>query len=223
MNERSFIVPAFAMATKLSEPLLDRRQQILEAALLCFGERGFHQTSMHDISAKAGISVGLIYRYFKNKEEVIAALAAEHKKRIAELLERAGQAPTLLEAMEVLFTSHCCSKRAPQVLSAFVVDLFAEASRNPRVAKIVRGVSRAKAEGVAALIARSPEGKRAFGGLDPHAIAEMIFAVNDGTMMRGVLRASGTSAQRHREAQLNVARTLWRLLFSRTSHANGHH
>ena len=45
--------------------------------MICFAKRGFHQTSMHDISAEAGISVGLIYRYFKNKEEVIAAIAAE--------------------------------------------------------------------------------------------------------------------------------------------------
>ena len=106
------------MSTKRSSAVLDRRQQILEAAMLCFAKCGFHQTSMHDISAEAGISVGLIYRYFKNKEEVIAALAAEHKKEIAELLERAGQAPTLLEAMEILFTSHCC-EQSPQIISAF--------------------------------------------------------------------------------------------------------
>ena len=118
------------MATKRSETLIDRREQILEAAMICFAKRGFHQTSMHDISDDAGISVGLIYRYFKNKEEVIAALADEHKKDIAELLERAGKAPTLLEAMEILFTSHC-NEHSPQIISAFVVDLFAEASRNP--------------------------------------------------------------------------------------------
>ncbi|MFL6504773.1 MAG: TetR/AcrR family transcriptional regulator, partial [Candidatus Udaeobacter sp.] len=33
----------------------DRRCQILDAALVCFAKRGFHQTSMHDISAEAGI------------------------------------------------------------------------------------------------------------------------------------------------------------------------
>ena len=54
---------------------LDRRSQILDAALVCFAKRGFHQASMHDISAEAGISVGLIYRYFENKEAVISAMA----------------------------------------------------------------------------------------------------------------------------------------------------
>jgi len=209
------------MSTKRPESLIDRRQQILEAAMVSFAKRGFHQTSMHDISAEAGISVGLIYRYFKNKEEVIAALAAEHKKDIAELLERAGEAPTLLEAMEVLFTSHCC-EQSPQIISAFVVDLFAEASRNPRVAKVVRSVVKAKTDGVVDLIARSPEGRRLAPWLDAHEIAEMIFAVNDGTMMRSVFRASSASISRQRERQLNVARTLWRLLFKQTSHANGH-
>ncbi|MEO8045155.1 MAG: TetR/AcrR family transcriptional regulator [Spartobacteria bacterium] len=209
------------MATKRNEAVLDRREQILEAAMLCFARRGFHQTSMHDISAEAGISVGLIYRYFKSKEEVISALATEHKRHIAELLERAGEAPTLLEAMEILFTSHC-GECSPQIISAFVVDLFAEASRNPRVAKILRNVVKAKSDGVAELIARSPEGRQLAPWLNAHQIAEMIFAINDGTMMRTVFRASSASVAQQRERQLNVARTLWRLLFSRTSHANGH-
>ena len=209
------------MSSKRHDATLDRRQQILEAAMIRFAKCGFHQTSMHDISAEAGISVGLIYRYFKNKEEVIAALAAEHKKDIADLIERAGQAPTLLEAMEILFTSHCC-EHSPQIISAFVVDLFAEASRNPQVAKVVRNVVKTKTDGVAELIARSPEARRIASWLKPREIAEMIFAVNDGNMMRSVFPASGDTVTRQRERQLNVARNLWRLLFSRTSHANGH-
>src|SRR5947199_1775410 len=85
-----------------TEPTLDRRSQILEAAIVCFAKHGFHQTSMHDISAEAGISVGLIYRYFANKEAVIAAMAERHKNEIQELLERAKQAPSLFESLEIL-------------------------------------------------------------------------------------------------------------------------
>src|SRR5512138_3666519 len=131
----------------------DRRCQILDAALVCFAKRGFHQTSMHDISAEAGISVGLIYRYFENKEAVISAMADRHKKEISEVLQRAKQAPTLLESLEILFTAHCCEEE-PRVVSAFVVDLYAEASRNPRVADLVRDVLQTSMEGVAELIGR---------------------------------------------------------------------
>src|SRR3954454_12071743 len=113
--------------------------QILDAALVCFAKRGFHQTSMHDISAEAGISVGLIYRYFENKEAVISAMAARHKEEIQQMLDRARRAPSLLESLEILFTAHCCENE-PRLISAFVVDLYAEASRNPHVAHLVRDI-----------------------------------------------------------------------------------
>src|SRR5437016_14469471 len=193
------------------EPVLDRRTQILDAAMVCFAKRGFHQASMHDISAEAGISVGLIYRYFENKEDVISAMADRHKKQIHEILERARQAPSLLESLEVLFTAHC-SKDAPHITAAFVVDLFAEASRNPRVAELVRDVCETTRSGVTDLIARSPEAKAR--NLTPREMAELIFAVNDGMLMRNVLKIGSTSQER-REQQLKVARNLWRLLFKK--------
>ncbi len=199
---------------------LDRHTQILNAALVCFAKRGFHQASMHDISAEAGISagisVGLIYRYFENKDAVISAMADRHKKEIHEVLERAQQASTLLESLEILFTAHCCED-APQVVSAFVVDLYAEASRNPRVADLVRDVLQTAMDGVTDLIARSPEGESAAHGLKPHELAELIFAVSRGMLMRDVLQPQTMTAAERRTRQLEVTRRLWRLLFSEKS------
>jgi TetR/AcrR family transcriptional regulator, repressor for uid operon len=197
------------MSQTLTEPILDRRAQILDAAVACFAKRGFHQASMHDISSEAGISVGLIYRYFQNKEAVIAAMADRHKKQIQEILERARQARSLRESLETLFTSHC-GETEPHVTAAFVVDLFAEASRNPRVAELVTDVCETAMKGVTDLIARSPEGKRS--DFSPGEMAELIFAVNDGMLLRGVLRI-GQPAAEIRERQLQVVRNLWRLMF----------
>src|SRR5881227_2647072 len=200
--------------------LVDRRAQILEAAMVCFAKRGFHQTSMHDISAEAGTSVGLIYRYFVSKEAVIAAMANRHKSEIQDLLERARQAPTLLESLEILFTAHC-SENSPKVLSAFVVDLYAEASRNPQVANLVRDVLQTSMDGVTDLIARSPEGKNAAGGLAPDELSELIFAVARGMLMRDVLQPQEMTAAERRTAQLEVVRRLWRLLFTNTMELAG--
>lgn len=190
-------------------PVTDRPTQILDAALVCFAKRGFHQASMHDIAAEAGISVGLIYRYFQNKEAVIAAMADRHKKRINEILALARQAPSLRESLDTLFTAHC-GETEPQVTAAFVVDLFAEASRNPHVAGLVRDVCETSMDGVADLIARSPEAKAS--DLTPREMAELIFAVNDGMLLRGVLKI-GQSPVESREQQLEVVRNLWRLMF----------
>jgi len=190
----------------------DRHTQILDAALVCFAKRGFHQASMHDISAEAGISVGLIYRYFENKDAVISAMADRHKKEIHEVLKRAQQAPTLLESLEILFTAHCCED-APQLVSAFVVDLYAEASRNPRVADLVRDVLQTAMSGVTDLIARSPEAESAAHGLKPREQAELIFAVSRGMLMRDVLQPQEMTAAERRTRQLEVTRRLWSLLF----------
>ena len=195
------------------EPSPDRRTQILDAAIICFAKRGFHQTSMHDVSAEAGISVGLIYRYFANKEAVIAAMADKHKQEIQQLLERARQAASLFESLEILFTAHCC-ENSPKVLSAFVVDLYAEASRNPPVADLVRDVLETAMEGVTDLIARSPEAKQAgTHGLQPHELAELIFAVARGMLMFDVLQPQEMTEAERRTRQLEVTRRLWRLLF----------
>src|SRR3989440_1820673 len=194
------------------ESVPDRRSQILDAALVCFARRGFHQTSMHDISAEAGISVGLIYRYFENKEAVISAMADRHKKEISQMLDRARQAPTLFESLEILFTAHCCENE-PRVVSAFVVDLYAEASRNLHLADLVRDVLRTAMDGVTELIARAPETENATHGLSPTGLAELIFAVARGMLMLDVLRPQEMTATERRERQLAVTRRLWRLLF----------
>jgi TetR/AcrR family transcriptional regulator, repressor for uid operon len=201
------------MAQTQLDPALDRRTQILEAALICFAKHGFHQASMHDISAEAGISVGLIYRYFENKEAVISAMADRHKKEIHEVVERARQAPTLLEALEILFTAHCCEE-SPKVQSAFVVDLYAEASRNPQIADLVADVLQTAMDGVTDVIARSPEAKNAAQGLTPKEQSELIFAVARGMLMRDVLQPQEMTAAERRARQLEVTRRLWRLLFS---------
>ena len=184
--------------------------------MICFAKRGFHQTTMLTISEEAGISVGLIYRYFESKDAVISAITEQHKQEINELIERARQAPTLLDSLEIFFTAHCCED-GPQILSPFVVDLFAEAGRNPRVAELVRSVVDTLVTGVTDLMERAPEMQNLPHRLDPREMAELIFATARGMMMRDVLELPHTPAAERRDRQLTVVRNLWRLLFE---HAN---
>jgi hypothetical protein len=75
---------------------------------------------------------------------------------------------------------------------------------------LVRDVCETSMKGVTDLIAQSPEAKDT--NLTPREMAELIFAVNDGMLMRNVLKIGSTSEER-RDQQLKVARNLWRLLF----------
>ena len=188
----------------------DRRCQILDAALVCFAKRGFHQTSMHDISAEAGISVGLIYRYFENKEAAISGMADRHKKEISEVLQRAKQAPTLLESLEILFTAHCCEEETP-VVSAFIVDLYAEASRNPRVADLVRDVLQTAMAGVTELISRAPEAQNTTRGVRQSKWRNN-FCRGARNVDARCVASTGNDREERRERQLEVTRKLWSLL-----------
>jgi AcrR family transcriptional regulator len=52
----------------------EKTKLILDTALELFAEKGYHQTSISDITRKAGISKGLIYNYFESKDEVLRSI-----------------------------------------------------------------------------------------------------------------------------------------------------
>jgi AcrR family transcriptional regulator len=53
---------------------VERKNQILEAALTVFARSGFHKTRMDDIVEESGLSKGSLYWYFKSKEEIFSIL-----------------------------------------------------------------------------------------------------------------------------------------------------
>src|SRR5437773_1213353 len=52
----------------------DRREQILDAAIRVFSEKGFVRATNKDIGREAGITPGLIYHYFESKEALLQAI-----------------------------------------------------------------------------------------------------------------------------------------------------
>ncbi|WP_345499981.1 TetR/AcrR family transcriptional regulator [Nocardia callitridis] len=109
-----------------------RRQQILDAAQLCFATKGFHDTSMQDVFAESGLSAGAVYRYFKSKNDLVAALAAQTTVRLRERMTEAIRADTLPTPAELVtivatyITEHSgpggLVRLAPQAWSLALVD-----------------------------------------------------------------------------------------------------
>lgn len=50
------------------------RGQILEAARALFDEQGYQRTSMAEVAARAGVSQGTVYQYFKHRSDLVAAI-----------------------------------------------------------------------------------------------------------------------------------------------------
>lgn len=51
----------------------EKRMQILEVAMKCFAQKGYHATSMQEIADSLGIAKGSLYFYFKSKEDVLVS------------------------------------------------------------------------------------------------------------------------------------------------------
>ncbi|MFA5066001.1 MAG: TetR/AcrR family transcriptional regulator [Dehalococcoidia bacterium] len=66
----------------------DKRQRILQAAVLAFSEKGYAKATIAEIAHKAGVADGTVYEYFKNKEDVLVYIAEE---RFGEHLEQLKQ------------------------------------------------------------------------------------------------------------------------------------
>ncbi len=65
------------MATK-SAALEDKRRQLLDAAVRVFARKGFHASRVGDIAEEAGVAHGLLYHYFKSKDQVLEAVFHEN-------------------------------------------------------------------------------------------------------------------------------------------------
>jgi AcrR family transcriptional regulator len=161
-----------------------RRQQILDAACERVRQSGFHGASMADIAKAAGLSVGQIYRYFENKEAIIAAIVAqdlaEMRDKFAELEMQPG---TLLDAIDEHLpegVDKCFDPRR----AALALEVVAEAARNPKVAAIVRSADEQERALARSMMERDrkPEWSEA----EFLARCETIGLLFDGLLMRGV-------------------------------------
>jgi TetR/AcrR family transcriptional regulator, fatty acid metabolism regulator protein len=63
--------------TARAQAAADRRRQILDAAVRVFARQGFHGCRVSDIADEAGVAYGLVYHYFRSKEEVLDTLFLE--------------------------------------------------------------------------------------------------------------------------------------------------
>jgi AcrR family transcriptional regulator len=71
----------------------ERKEAVLEAALACFEDLGYDATTIEDIRARSGASIGSIYHHFGSKEGIAAALYVETLEQYrAGMRERAATA-----------------------------------------------------------------------------------------------------------------------------------
>lgn len=101
--------------TSRRQKALERREQLIDAALQVFAEKGFDASTIKDIAAAAGVTDGLIYHYFSSKEELLWAV-----------VERRSFLPILREMMAVCENAPA-SEVLPRVAEEFLDLLYQNA------------------------------------------------------------------------------------------------
>jgi TetR/AcrR family transcriptional regulator, fatty acid metabolism regulator protein len=72
-------------------PPADKRRQILDAAIRVLARQGYHATRVSDIADEAGVAYGLVYHYFKSKDQVLNELFTERWSLLLAAIEEADR------------------------------------------------------------------------------------------------------------------------------------
>jgi AcrR family transcriptional regulator len=167
-----------------------RREQILDAARRCFIRKGFHQSSMADVFAEAGLSAGAVYRYFRSKDEIITAIAEEVVGHVTDLLvPLVEQEPTptldsvirdgLLSVDDLAFGEYGFAQLAPQV--------WAEALRNDQLLGVIRSRYTVVREALSRLIVAEQKAGRVDVDAEPDDVAAVLFGSIIGYLLQRLL------------------------------------
>jgi TetR/AcrR family transcriptional regulator, repressor for uid operon len=145
----------------------ERRDRILQAAERAFVRNGFHATTMQHVADEVSMSAGNLYRYFPSKEAIVEGLCeldqVERGQAFAELMADHRQ---IMAALRAALRQHVLAK--PPEKARLLVEIWAEAGRNPRVAAITRAVDTDVLAGLEKLIDMAKSAGAASPRLDSH-------------------------------------------------------
>ena len=184
--------------------LTARREQILVAARACFLRKGLHNTSMQDLIKEAGLSVGAVYRYFKSKDEIIAAIAEGVVGGIRERIDEvAKRRLPLVESMSLLLDV-IDEQLAPGGALPIALQVWAEATIDPAIGRIVHERYTDLRTSVRALVTHSVESGELPADADIDDVTAAYYALIPGYALQRLL--IGTP---DREAFLRGVRALY--------------
>ena len=113
-------MPRLTDATKAA-----RRAQIIEAAISCFLEKGYTNTSMSDIIKASGLSSGSIYSHFSGKEDILNTAINERLNNVKELYETLPEGAGPQDILETIHTNQLVNDNFSAMLRIRLESLHA--------------------------------------------------------------------------------------------------
>lgn len=174
-----------------------RREQILSAAKRCFVRNGFHETSMQDLFAEAGLSAGAVYRYFASKDDVILAIAEENLRDVLALIHTFAADPhpggigaTLASVLEMIR-----QKNTDDALGPLALLVWAEALRNPALHQRFQESLTQLRRDLAKVVKKQQRAGTLPSGVAADGIASLLLAVLPGFILQLTLLGDASPAK----------------------------
>lgn len=175
--------------------LAARRRKILEAAVMCFLESGYHQTGVRDIATRAGISLGNLYNHFPGKHDVLVEIAALEHDALAPFIRQLDQSRSAVKGLDRFVTRYAKYLSAPEnvILS---IEITSEAIRKDDLAALFMDNRQALIDALAKLLTRGGQSGAFVLPSDARETAQMVLelieargyhSVLGGTPMRNLL------------------------------------
>ena len=187
----------------------DKREAILDAAIQVFARRGYHGSRVSDIAHEAGIAYGLVYHYFRNKEEILHSIFEERWSGFLEAVEAIAASNTSAE--DKLVSVAALILNAYRLRPAWVKVLVLEIQRSSRVSDPgqIRAVGRFF-QLVAKILRSGQESGELRRDLDPDVACYVFIGALElviTSLVLQVIRLDGPESDA-REFYLEVARTV---------------
>jgi AcrR family transcriptional regulator len=169
-----------------SERKAERRAQIVAAARNCFARSGFHNTTLQDVFAEAGLSAGGVYNYFQSKDELMLAIAEERHDEERQLIGEASETDDPVAALWQVARTFADKYLKEDGLDKrrIALQTWSEAQINPSVLSSVRAGMDGPRDQLAQLIRRGQAAKRLTSALDADAIAHTLIAIFHGSVLQ---------------------------------------
>lgn len=177
-----------------------RRLQILDAARIAFVRDGFHVTSMQDIQREAALSAGAIYLYFKSKDEIVAAIAADALSRLSVVLDTSPTDGTSADLNLLVDRFLHVSERLRDEKHIFplIIQIWAEALRNPSLLAALTALFSQMKGRLVTLVAQSQASGQIDPGVDPESLAMALVGLGQGYIIQSTLLPEATSLEGYR-------------------------
>ncbi|HWT51818.1 MAG TPA: TetR/AcrR family transcriptional regulator [Caulobacter sp.] len=161
-----------------------KRQEILAAAEICFARKGFRGASIAEIRAAANMSAGHLYHYFASKEEIVRELVERRLDAALAAMEQLLSQPDPFSA----FLAQVSQPQPACDADGLILELLAEAGRNPAVATMIREQGARSRNLLSALIRRGQADGKVDPTLDPELAASILLVVVVDGMMALTIR-----------------------------------